>query len=145
MTMGVLPDDLTDTTEGRGEVSSTFRSAAREDRPSIGELVSTLSEKMSALVRNEIALAKSELSTKAKHAGVGIALFVVAAVFALYALGVLIASAVLGLANVLSPWLAALLVGVALLLVAGVLGLVGKKSLEKGTPPGPTRAQENIK
>jgi len=126
-------------------VSSTFRSASREDRPSIGELVSALSEKMSTLVRSEIALAKSELSTKAKHAGVGIGLFVVAAVLSLYALGVLIASAVLGLATVLSPWLAALVIGVVLLLIAGVLGLAGKKSLDKGTPPGPTRAQENVK
>jgi uncharacterized membrane protein YqjE len=131
--------------EGRGEVSSTRRATAREERPSIGELVSSLSEKMSALVRSEIQLAKTELSTKAKHAGVAIALFVVAGLLAFYGLGVLIASAILGLSNALSPWLAALIVAAVLFLFALILGLVGKKKLDRGMPPTPERAQENIR
>ncbi len=136
----------TDDDEGRGEVPSTRgTTSAREERPTIGELVGDLTEKMSSLIRSEIQLAKVELSTKVKHAGIGIGLFVGAAVLALYALGVLIAAAVLGLANAVSPWLAALIVGVVLLLIAAVLGLVGKKQVSQGVPPTPERAQENVK
>jgi len=46
---------------------------------------------------------------------------------------------------VLDAWLAALIVAVLLLVVAGVLGLLGKKSLEKGVPPTPERTAENVK
>ena len=46
----------------------------------------------------------------------------------------------LGLSNVVSPWLAALIVGVVLFLVAGVAALVGRKKLQQAAPPVPTRA-----
>lgn len=119
---------------------------ARPDaRPSIGELVSNLSEKLSQLVRDEIRLAKAELADKAKHAGTGAGLFVGAGLFAFFGLAALVTTAILGLANVVDPWLAALIVGVLLLAIAGVLGLVGKRSLEKGMPPAPERAQASIK
>ena len=96
--------------EGRGEVTSTQTSGRTEARPSIGELVSTLSEKLSTLIRDEIQLAKLELAEKAKHAGTGIGLFVVAGVLAFFGLGVLITTAILGLANAVPAWLAALIV-----------------------------------
>ena len=115
-------------------------------RPSIGELVSTLSEKMSQLVRDEIALAKLELAEKAKHAGIGAALFAVAGLLGLFALGVLITTAILGIIEAgLAPWLAALIVAVALLVIAAILAAAGKKALDKGTPPVPERAQASIK
>lgn len=114
-------------------------------RPSIGELVSTLSEKLSLLVRNEIALAKAEMAEKAKHAGVGIGLFVGAATIAFFGLGTLIAAAVLGLAEAVPAWLSALIVAVLLFGIAAVLGVVGKKALDRGTPPVPERAQANVK
>lgn len=114
-------------------------------RPSIGELVSTLSEKLSQLVRDEIRLAKAEVAAKAKHAGTGAGLFAGAALFGFFGLAALITTAILGLANVVDPWLAALIVGVLLLVIAAVLGLAGKKALEKGMPPGPERAQASIK
>ncbi len=114
-------------------------------RPSIGELVSSLSEKLSQLVRDEIRLAKAEIAEKAKHAGTGAGLFAVAGLLGFFGLAALITTAILGLANAVDPWLAALIVGVALLLVAGLLALAGKKALEKGMPPGPERAQASIK
>ncbi|EYR64320.1 hypothetical protein N866_12580 [Actinotalea ferrariae CF5-4] len=126
-------------------MTSTRRTSGREDRPSIGELVSQLSEKLSLLVRNEIQLAKDELATKAKHAGTGIGLFAGAAFLGFFGFAALVTTAILGLSNALSPWLAALIVGLVLLLLAGVLALVGKKAMEKGVPPTPARAQENVK
>ncbi len=90
-----------------------------ETKPSIGELVSLLSEKTSQLVKDEIRLAKAEMADKAKHAGAGIGMFVGAGLFAFFALATLIACAVLGLANAVPAWLAALIVAVVLLLIAG--------------------------
>lgn len=111
----------------------------------MGELVGTLAEHLSTLIRGEIRLAKAEMAQKAAAAGIGIALFVVAGLLALYALAALIAAAVLGLANAVPAWLAALIVGVALLVIVGILALIGKKSLEKSTPPTPERAQAGVK
>ncbi len=129
--------------EGRDEVTTS--SHRTDGRPSIGDLVSALSEKLSALIRDEIRLAKAEMAEKAKNAGIGIGLFVGAGVLAFWATGVLIATIILGIAEGLPAWLASLIVFVLIIAVAGVLALLGKKSLEKGTPPVPERAQASIK
>ncbi len=117
----------------------------RDDRASIGDLISALSEKLSSLIRNEIALAKAEVAEKAKHAGIGIGLFGAAAVLAFWGTGVLIATIVLGIAEGLPAWLAALIVTVAVFGTAALLGILGKRALDKGTPPVPERAQASIK
>ena len=116
-----------------------------EDRASLGELVSNLSEKLSSLVRDEIRLAKAEMAEKAKHAAVGLGLFVGAALLGFFGLAVLIATAVLGLANAVAPWLAALIVALVLLAITAVLALLGKKALAQGVPPTPEKAQASIK
>ena len=115
------------------------------DKPSIGQLVSRLTEQAARLVRAEIDLAKTELKIRAQNAAVGIGLLVVAGVLSLYGLGWLLNSAALGLANVVAPWLAALIVAVVLLLVTVLLALLGKQSLSRGLPPSPEHATENIK
>src|SRR5690606_8716999 len=97
------------------------------------------------LVRSEIALAKTELATKAKHAGIGIGMLVVGGVLVLYGLGFLLHSAMEGLATVMPLWLAALIVGLARVLVAGTLAVVGVQQLQRGVPPTPTGAVEGIK
>jgi hypothetical protein len=112
---------------------------------SVGELVRSLSEDLTTLVRDELRLAQAEVSDKAKKAGVGIGAFGGAGVVALYGLGVLIAAAVLGLAAVVSPWLAALIVAVVLFVVAGVAALIGKKKLSQAAPPVPSRAIASVK
>lgn len=117
----------------------------REDRPSIGELVSAVSEKFSTLIRDEIRLIKAEMAVKARNAGVGIGLFVGAGVLAFWAVAVLIAAAVLGLANALPAWLAALIIGLAVLVVAGIMIAIGVNAIKKATPPTPERAQASIK
>lgn len=129
--------------EGRDEVTTS--SHRTDGRPSIGELVSALSEKLSSLIRDEIHLAKVEMAQKAKKAGIGLGLFGGAAVLAFWGTGVLIATIILGIAEALPAWLASLIVFVAIMLVAAVLVVVGKRSLEKGTPPTPERAQASIK
>jgi hypothetical protein len=115
------------------------------DDKSVGELIRSMSADLSTLVRDEIRLAQAEVGEKAKKAGIGIGAFGGAGVVALYGLGVLIAAAVLGLANVVSPWLAALIIGVVLFVVAGVAALIGKKQLSQAAPPVPTQAIASVK
>ncbi|MFC0111418.1 phage holin family protein [Kibdelosporangium aridum] len=119
--------------------------SSRTDDRSISELVGQASEQISHLVRDEMRLAAKEIGEKGKRAGIGAGLFGGAGLFAFLGLGVLITSAILALSLVLAPWLAALLVGVALLLIAGVASLVGKKQIDAATPPIPQEAAEGVK
>lgn len=107
---------------------------------STGQLVTQLTEQISRLVRDEARLAQAEVTQKAKRLGIGAGLFGGAGLFAFLGLAVLVATAVLALDLVLPAWLAALVVAVVLLAVAGVLALVGKKDVEKAVPPVPTEA-----
>ena len=112
---------------------------------STAELVGDLSNQLTTLVRAEMRLAAAELKRKGGRAGVGAGLTAVAGVVALLGVGTLVATAVLGLATVLSPWLAALLVAIGLLAVAGVLAAVGTSRLRSATPPIPEEAIDSTK
>src|ERR1700735_3112580 len=59
--------------------------------------------------------------------------------------GAVLACAILGLSRVLEPWLAALIVGAALLALGAVVALLGKARLSKATPPVPEQAAESVK
>ena len=115
-----------------------------KDQP-VGELVKQLSEQMSTLVRRELQLAQLELQEKGKRAGIGAGLFGGAGAIALYGLGVLVAAAVLVLATAVEAWLAALIVGVVLLAIAGLAGLMGKKQVDQAVPPAPEQAIQSTK
>jgi hypothetical protein len=105
---------------------------------STGELIGQLTDQLSRLVRDEVRLAQAEVTQKAKRLGIGAGLFGGAGIVALLGLGALVTAAILGLANVLPGWLAAILVAVVLFLVAGVLALLGRKDVQQATPPLPT-------
>jgi Putative Actinobacterial Holin-X, holin superfamily III len=126
------------------EGTPASRPVAAQDRPT-GELVKDLSEQVSHLVRDELRLAQLEMTRKGKQAGLGIGLFAGSGGIAVYGLGCLIACAVIAIASVLAAWLAALIVGAALLLVAGMAALLGKGRLTKATPPVPGDAISNVK
>lgn len=113
--------------------------------PPAGELVAKLSAQLSTLVRSEAKLASVEVKSKVKPLGMGIGMFAGAGVIVLYAVNVLLAAAVIALALLLPLWLSALIVGVVLLVVAGILALVGKKLVSRGTPPVPTQAIDSVK
>src|ERR671936_515119 len=112
------------------ESSTRFRPDTGDDRP-IGELVQDLSRQTSTLIRQEMRLPQAELSEKGRHAGKGAGMFGGAGLVALYGVGALIAAAILGLGTVIEPWIAAAAVGAALLLVAGIVALAGKKELDE--------------
>jgi len=111
---------------------------------STGELVRRLSTQLSELFRRELELARTELTAKGKRAGAGAGLAGAGGVVALFGVGVLIAAAVAGLATVLPVWLSALIVGIVLLLVAGVLALVGRSRLRAAAPPVPEQAVQGV-
>ena len=89
-------------------------------------------------------LAQAELAEKGKHAGKGAGMFGGASVVALYGVGALVTAAILGLATVLEPWIAAAAIGGLLLLIAGVLALTGKKELDVAGPPKPEQALDSV-
>jgi uncharacterized membrane protein YqjE len=115
-----------------------------EERPT-GELVKDLSEQISRLVRDELRLAQVEMTRKGKQAGVGVGMFAGGGVFAWFGLACLIACVVIAIAGVVAAWLAALIVGVALLLVAAIAVLIGRGRLRKATPPVPGETIGSVK
>ncbi len=112
---------------------------------SISELTRELTEQTSRLAQREIELAKVELSAKGKQVGIGLGAFGGAGLAAVLALGALVATVILLLATAMTPWLAALIVTVVLLAVAGVLALLGRSRVQKATPPLPEQAIETVK
>ena len=115
-----------------------------EDRP-IGDLVRQLSDQTTTLVRQEIELAKAEMTAKGKQVGMGAGAFGGAGVFGLYAVGAITACLILALSTAVAGWLAALIVGIVYAAIAGVLALIGKKKTQAGAPPVPERAISSTK
>lgn len=122
---------------------ATLRTDSHE--PSAAELVKQVSEQTQRLIRQELALARLEISEKARHAGLGAGMLAGAGAVAFFAVGTLIAMSVLLLATALDAWLAALIVTVALLAIAGVLALMGKGQLSRATPATPEQTIESVK
>jgi VIT1/CCC1 family predicted Fe2+/Mn2+ transporter len=111
---------------------------------STGELASRLAEQVSRLARDEIGLAQRQLAQKGRQARLGAGAFGVAAVAAFYAGGALLVAAGLALSYVVAGWAAAVIVGVVLLLIAGIAALVGRSALRRVTPI-PTESIESVR
>jgi uncharacterized membrane protein YqjE len=117
---------------------------AGDDRPA-GELVKQLSEQVSRLVREELRLAQLEMTRKGKRAGLGLGVAGGGGLIAMFGLGALVACVVLALALVMAAWLAALIAGGGLLLIAAGLALLGRRQLRRATPPIPAGAVDSVK
>jgi uncharacterized membrane protein YqjE len=115
------------------------------DQRSVAQLVGDVTNQISTLVRDEIRLAVAELQQKGKRIGAGAGLLGGAGAVALCGLGALIAGLILLLALVMPAWLAAFLVGVAVLIVAAVLAMLGRRQVQRGVPPVPEEAVAGIK
>ncbi|MEW1721690.1 phage holin family protein [Streptomyces sp. NPDC093109] len=115
--------------------TGTVVGAGNADR-SIGQLVAAATAEMSALVHDEIALAKAEVREDVKRGVMGSAAAVIAGVFALFSLPVLSFAAAYGIHNLgLGLAWSFLIVGVAFLLLAGVLILLALRKFKKVKPP----------
>jgi putative superfamily III holin-X len=103
---------------------------------SLGQLVASATAEMSALVHDEIALAKAELRQDVKRGAIGGLAITIAGVFALFSLPVLSFAAAYGIHNLgLSLAWSFLIVGVAFLLLAGLLALLAVAKFKKVKPP----------
>ena len=114
--------------------------AAGEARPSIGTLFASVTGQISGIIRGEIELNKAKLRAFATKSGKGVALLVVAAVFALYLLGWTLHTAEIALALVLPAWAASLIIVAALLLIVLILALLGARSLKSAQEHRPDPA-----
>ena len=112
---------------------------------STADLIKALSEQTSRLVRQEVELAKTELTIKGKRAGAGAGMFGAAGLLALYAAGALIAAVIAALSLAMNVWLAALIVAVVLGAAAAVVALAGKKKVQEALPPVPEDSVESVK
>ena len=103
----------------------------------VGELVKDLASQTSTLVRQEIQLAKAEVTEQGKTAGRGAGYYAGAGVAALLMLGALTALIIVVLDSFLGLWLAVLIVTVLWGIVAAVLAQMGRKEMRAATPPVP--------
>jgi uncharacterized membrane protein YqjE len=104
---------------------------------SIGELLKELSQETSTLVKQELALARAELSEQGKRAGTGAGMLGGAGVAGLLTLGALTATLIALLDTAMKTWLAALIVTVVWGAIAAVLALQGRNKIKEATPPAP--------
>jgi hypothetical protein len=121
------------------------RTYTNSNDASVGELAARMSEQISRLVRDEIALAQAEAKEKAKRLGMGAGMLGAGGMLALFGAACGVAAAILALAMVVSGWLAALIVAAALFAVAGLFALLGARGIRRGSPPVPTEAMRSAK
>jgi len=114
------------------------------DRP-IGDLVKQLADQTSTLVRQELDLAKAEMTEKGRVAGKGAGLLGGAALIGLLAAGAMTACLILALDLIVADWLAALIVTVVFAAVAAFLAMKGRDRIKRATPPVPQQTVETVK
>jgi uncharacterized membrane protein YqjE len=113
----------------------------------IGHTVAEISEKASLLVREEIALAKAEVTQKATRLGKGAAVAAIAGIFAVLGLIFLLHTLAWFFAWLLDadPFWGFLIVTVLLFLFAGIAAAIGVRWIKRGAPPTPDMAIEEAK
>jgi predicted phage tail protein len=114
-----------------------------QERP-LGELFSELANETSNLVRNEVALAKIELTQKATTIGKNVGFLAVGGAVAYAALLAITAALIMLLAQAMPAWLAAVIIG---LIIAGVAWLLISKALTelRKTELTPPKTVETLK
>ncbi|MEV0925260.1 phage holin family protein [Streptomyces spongiicola] len=133
------PGSTTTTLEAAGDTVGPVRLAGADK--SLGQLVATATAEMSALVHDEIALAKAELRQDVKRGVTGGVAGTVAGVLALFSLPVLSFAAAYGIHNLgLGLAWSFLIVGAAFLLLAGLAALLAVTKFKKVKPPERTIA-----
>lgn len=111
----------------------------------VGGAAKQVADHASSIARLEVELATIELKNKVAALGVGIGLGVGAGLFAVFMLGFLFATIAAALATFLPTWLALLITAGILALLAGILGLLARSSIKKGSPPVPEQAIREAK
>jgi hypothetical protein len=121
-------------------------SAANDGRESQSSfaLLRRLVDELTTLIRQEFALATAEISRSLRVMLTGAASLAVGGAVLFTGFLAMVAAAVLGLATVLAPWLAALVIGAAVALIGVVLVMAGIRSLDPSTLK-PSRTAESLR
>jgi hypothetical protein len=121
---------------------------SEQDR-GVGELVLDVSERVSILVREEIELAKAEITEKAGElvrgsvVGIAAGVFVLAAVAMAMQAGAWLLNDLLGIET--AVWVGFALMMLLFLIMAAIAGLIAYRAVQKGAPPAPKMAIEEAK
>jgi uncharacterized membrane protein YqjE len=122
--------------------------ANNTDTSELGQAIQDVTEKASLLIREEIELAKTEMTEKASKLGKGAGIGGAAGIFAVFGLIYLLHSVAWAIASLLdddNPWLGYLIVAVLLFIVGAIAGLIAARQFKRGSPPTPQMAIEEGK
>jgi Na+/melibiose symporter-like transporter len=103
------------------------------ERPSIGELLSDISTDLSTLMRQEVALAKAELTQSAKQTGKGAGMLAGAGVAGHFVLLFISIALWWGIGNATGHGWSALIVAAIWAIIAAILAATGRKEMKKVT------------
>lgn len=126
------------------ERTSGSPGAASADTP-VADLVQRATEQITRLVRDELTMARMEMTAKGKRAGIGAGMLGGGAMLGLYAGGTLVATVVLALAAIMPDALAALIVTVVLAVAAAIAAQRGKKQVTTAMPATPTATRDSVR
>jgi uncharacterized membrane protein YqjE len=122
--------------------------ANNTDTSELGQAIQDVTERASLLIREEIELAKTEMTEKASKLGKGAGIGGAAGIFAVFGLIYLLHSVAWAIASLLdddNPWLGYLIVAVLLFIVGAIDGLIAARQFKRGSPPTPQMAIEEGK
>jgi len=107
---------------------------APQTHRSIPEVLQDIVGNLQEIIRSEFRLARAELKEEAARASKPFATFGLGLVFAFYGIGFLLGALLYGLTTLVAVWLAALLIGAVLAIVAIVLMSSSGKKLKRVNP-----------
>jgi hypothetical protein len=110
----------------------------------LGKAIQEVSERASLLVREEIALAKAELTQKVTGLARGAVIGIAAGIFIVFGLIYFLHFLALGFADLIDAgaWLGYLVVAGVLFLLGGLAGFMAARLFKKSVPPTPQMAIE---
>lgn len=125
--------------------SANIRGKRSTGSLSLFGLVKLLARLTPRQVSDEVSIAVAQMKQKGIKAGIAAAFLVVALVFVLFFAVALVVAAIMGLAEIMPAWLAALLVAAFFLVVGSILALIGVSRLKKQLPLIPEDAIRGIR
>ncbi|MFF4426504.1 phage holin family protein [Streptomyces sp. NPDC001549] len=125
-------------------MSTTERQIHSSDE-SVSVLVSRASQQISGLVREEMQLARLEMTQKGKRFGKGGGLFGAAALIGILAAQALTAACIAALALIVPVWASALIVTAVLAVLAAATAMAGKKQIAEAGAPVPGQTMDSVR
>ena len=126
-------------------MDATEGEAERLREESIAELLRRLSRETTLLVRQEVELARAELTAKGRVVGQSAGMFGAGTLLGLGAFAALTACIIMALALAMPGWLAALIVAVIYGAGAGISVVAGRRRLAEAGSPLPEQTAQTLK